>query len=107
MPAKNILSVILSLLLLASPMAHADQTEQLAECEALLDSADVVIDKQAETITELDVQNGRLSKALDFQVSETARLTEQNTAWYREPQFVGSTALLVGFLAGVLVNRGH
>lgn len=82
-----------------SQMAKADQ---LADCEQLLTLSDKAISSQAETIDALSQQNKRLSGALDFQVSESARLD----SWYRRPEYVIPASLVIGFLGGAYVMRG-
>lgn len=55
------------------------QTARYQSCEAVLDSADLAVKRQAETIAALSDQNAALKKALD---TATPIVNAPEPAWY-------------------------
>jgi hypothetical protein len=86
-------------------VANQDLTARVTACEEALDLADKAINSQADTIRELDVQNVRLQKSLDYAIAEAARSEARADAWYRNPNFVAPMGLIFGFLAGAYVTK--
>ncbi len=72
--------------------------EQLASCEDVLASGDIVIKRQAETISMLGDQNAALKQALK---TASPIVNALPTPWYREPWLW----FIVGAGVGVAVTK--
>jgi uncharacterized protein (DUF3084 family) len=79
--------------------------DQIAACEKVIELSDKAIEQQATVITEQEIQAQRLSNALNYQIAETARLSAEKTAWYRQPQYVVPVSIVLGFIGGVYVGK--
>lgn len=91
---------LLVVLLLISPKAKADCAEQVKECEELVQSADRVIENQSDLIYNLNIQVSNLERQTKIQ----QEMLEERAAWYKQPQVVAPTFLILGVLAGALAK---
>ena len=74
-----------------------EKAEQLNSCEDLLNSCDLIVNRQAETIQMLSEQNSAFRKSV-----EEGRIDlERNNLWYTSPVFVFG----MGIIAGMFVQR--
>lgn len=98
---KSLLPIALSLALLSSQSQATvidSCKEQLASCEDVLASGDIVIKRQAETISMLGEQNAALKRALE---TASPIVNAPPTPWYREPWLW----FIIGAGAGVAVTK--
>ena len=72
--------------------------EQLTSCEDVLASGDIVIKRQAETISMLGDQNAALKRALE---TASPIVNAPPTPWYREPY----VWFIVGAGVGVAITK--
>lgn len=81
----------------SAPVSCEKERERIAACEEVLDSAELAIHRQAETIAALSDQNVALRKALQTAVPAL----EDANAWHKNPYLIFG----LGFLGGALAHR--